>query len=241
MPPNYYIGAYWGPRKETAGQCARRIVRLLDDLGSLSPILSKWYRKGRSRNGALQFPVPPNYEAIRETIAERSEMTPFDDRATSEAGFGFGVWNGATEGVEISLSVVAGSFVQANILNSCVLSPYGDPELPRTFLNVRLLVEVLKSLAKACEPDWATVSTYHHRDRLDMPFGAPEIGWLTYFSDRRGRLPKLPFPSYEVPVDDLGSILVLSDELFEDERAETVGMVDSIHGVLRRAGVLAPI
>ncbi|MFY0570958.1 Imm52 family immunity protein [Archangium lansingense] len=44
MQDKYYVGAYWGPRKETALECARRAEFFLHRLARCDPSFAQWYR-----------------------------------------------------------------------------------------------------------------------------------------------------------------------------------------------------
>ena len=73
----YYVGVYWGVRKESAAQCARRLQSLLTALVPVDPLFARWFQQGRSRKQALQRPVPDDAAAITELV-ERNMMR--DDR-----------------------------------------------------------------------------------------------------------------------------------------------------------------
>ena len=46
-PEGYYVGAYWGPRKETALECARRAELFFHMLARCDPSFPHWYHAGR--------------------------------------------------------------------------------------------------------------------------------------------------------------------------------------------------
>ena len=53
-----YVGAYWGPRKETALECARRAEFFFRLLSPCDATFAQWYRGGRGYpRGTPGFPV----------------------------------------------------------------------------------------------------------------------------------------------------------------------------------------
>ena len=47
MPIDLYLGAYWGPRQESARACASRLARCPAGFGATSPLLAAWYQERR--------------------------------------------------------------------------------------------------------------------------------------------------------------------------------------------------
>ena len=46
---NLYIGAYWGSRQESVGQCADRLMACLLGLRDCDEVFANWFEKGKSR------------------------------------------------------------------------------------------------------------------------------------------------------------------------------------------------
>ena len=67
---SYYAGAYWGPRKETPKECARRAEAFLAALAKIDPAFSRWFELGRSRKEALKRPIEPSGEALEGPATE---------------------------------------------------------------------------------------------------------------------------------------------------------------------------
>ncbi|WP_371746328.1 Imm52 family immunity protein [Myxococcus sp. CA040A] len=59
MNESYYAGVYWGPRKESSEECARRLEVLLEELQSVDPSLERWFQQGKSRAECLEAPIEP--------------------------------------------------------------------------------------------------------------------------------------------------------------------------------------
>jgi hypothetical protein len=63
-------------------------------------------------------------------------------------------------------------------------------------------------------------------------------GWLMYLSRRRGEVPPLPAPVRVEPVEDQGSLIVLTPERFNTDNPEHVALADQVRALLEQAGVL---
>src|SRR5687768_756609 len=97
MIERYYLGAYWGNRKETAAECAERAVALLQWLSRCDEAFGRWFQGGRSRKEALQREVRPDPAVLR-PLLERGRNRRDDDRSViEELGFRMGLWNGAAD------------------------------------------------------------------------------------------------------------------------------------------------
>ena len=63
-------------------------------------------------------------------------------------------------------------------------------------------------------------------------------GWVTYLSRRLGRVPPLPAPVRIEPVEDKGSLVILTPERFTASNPEHVALADRVCELLERAGLL---
>ena len=190
----YYAGAYWGPRKESPEACARRTATFLRLLASCDPALAHWYKPTRSRRDARKYPLmPPDVTVLTESFREgvnRESGGP----AIENLGFTFWFGNGGGNYDSADVRISCGVYAEG-VSNACVLSlPSAGPDVDR-LLSAPVLAGVVRSMALAWEPDWATAMSHAHRDVVDAE-GEAEIllGWVTYLPERRGRVPPLPAP-----------------------------------------------
>ena len=237
MFESYYMGAYWGPRKETALECAQRAELFFHMLARCDPTFTQWYRGGRGAPRSLPgFPVRPEAAEWEQLFLRRMLRTDVDDEILEELGFREHVWNvKSREWTRIELRCGAYS---PGAVNVCLLHP---PEvgLPRErILCAPLLAEVLTSVAKAWEPDYAMVSSSEMVDLVEKRNGEVRVGWLTYLSRRLGTLPPLPAPVRIEPVGTLGWLLVLSPERMTASNPEHVAFTARVRELLDRAGLI---
>ncbi|MGZ3460428.1 MAG: immunity 52 family protein [Archangium sp.] len=105
-------------------------------------------------------------------------------------------------------------------------------------LTVPVLIEMMRALVLAWEPDWGGVISESYRELRDEPVGPPFTGWLMYFSRRRGAVPPLPAPVRVEPVEDKGSLIILTPERFTVDNPAHVALADHVRASLDRAGLL---
>jgi hypothetical protein len=103
MPGNY-VSIYWGPRKESRHECARRVAVFLADLAKINVTLVDWVTKG-GRKGP---PIILEPSAIGELF--RTNNRDIDGTAIDELGFRFSVWNGRVEEQAVAVSITCGAF-----------------------------------------------------------------------------------------------------------------------------------
>jgi hypothetical protein len=70
-----FIGAYWGPRKESRDQCATRIKHFFSLLHSSDPSLSVWYFK-MDRKDEPPVRVPLDAESLGPILREGLHKSP---------------------------------------------------------------------------------------------------------------------------------------------------------------------
>ncbi|WP_408640304.1 Imm52 family immunity protein [Saccharomonospora cyanea] len=103
----FYVGAYWGPRVESANECARRLALCLSQLGVVHPALATWFRKGRSKSAASGNPVATSVDVLEAMLVGGRDRTDVDGRVISELGFSVSLWN--KNPVPVSFSTTCGA------------------------------------------------------------------------------------------------------------------------------------
>nr|WP_301340943.1 immunity 52 family protein [Corallococcus carmarthensis] len=93
-------------------------------------------------------------------------------------------------------------------------------------------------MALAMDPDWAVAASYAYRKMDEDNRAGPWVGWVTYFSKQRGTVPPLPAPVRIEPVEDKGTLIVLTPERFTVANPEHVALARRVRELLTRAGLL---
>ncbi|WP_257457416.1 immunity 52 family protein [Archangium lipolyticum] len=231
MKETFYAGVYWPGRKESAEECARRAERFFRLLAQCDPIYIRWFEQANSLKKALQLQFEPTYETfLRFFKSKKYQEGP--------AGFSFSAWTGHVEdgqGGVISLS--CGSIYDSPP-NRCLLHPpHAGPEEQR-ILTAPVLTQMMRALILAWEPDDGGVFSDAYQRLRKEPVGPPRTGWLMYLSRRRGQVPPLPAPVRVEPVEDKGSLVILTPERFTVDDPAHVALADEVRALLDRAGLL---
>ena len=233
----YYAGAYWGPRKESAEECARRAAHFLTLLAPADPCLAQWYKPARRLKDARKHPLmPPDVPTLTELFrrgVNRERGGPvFED-------LGLSFWFGTGEGAD--LRIKCGDYAGSSP-NHCVLDlPDRGPNADRV-LTAAVLTHVVRSMALAWEPDWAMATSWDFDDIISGEGRAGTfIGWVTYLSRRRGVVPPLPAPTRIEPVEDRGTLVVLTPERFTASNPAHIELGKRVRVLLDRAGLMQPV
>ncbi|NOK08286.1 hypothetical protein HNS30_04445 [Corallococcus exercitus] len=134
-----------------------------------------------------------------------------------------------------------GSYEQHSSANVCVLSLPSKGEGAERILTAPVLAQVVRGMALAWEPDWAVAMSHAHRDLEDERGKAdPWLGWVTYLSSQRGTVPPLPAPVRMEPVEDRGTLIILTPERFTVANPEHVALARRVRELLARAGLMGP-
>jgi hypothetical protein len=240
-PETYYAGAYWGPRRESPEDCARRTATFLTLLAGCDPFLAHWYKPTRSLKDARKYPLMPPDQPTLAELFRRGVNRERGGPVIEQLGFTFWFGNGGVRGDSAELRITGGDYSGANP-NSCVMAlPRKGPNVER-IITAPVLTEVMRSMALAWDPDWAVVTTDDYRRLMSETSSAGTfVGWVTYLSRRRGRVPPLPAPVRIEPVEDLGTLVILTPERMTAKNPEHVEQGRRVLELLARAGLTQPV
>jgi hypothetical protein len=236
----YYVGAYWGERKESPEECARRAADFLNLLAPADPFLAHWYKPARSLKDARKHPLmPPDVPTLADLFrrgANREKGGPVFENL----GFTFWFDNGGPTRDCAALRIKCGGYSKGS--NYCVLTlPAYGPNADRV-LTAAVLTHVVRSMAVAWEPDWAVATSNDHRDILSEEGDTGTfVGWVTYLSRRRGVVPPLPAPVRIEPVENRGTLLVLTYERLTACNPAHVDLGRRVSELLDRVGLMQPV
>ena len=231
MIETFYAGVYWPGRQESAEECARRAETLIRLLAPCDPIYARWFEQANSLKKALQLQFEPTYDTF---------LRFFRSKKYSEGSFGFSfsAWTGHKEDGHGGVVMLSCGSPVVPPPNSCLLDlPSAGPEEQRV-LTAPVLTEVMRALVVAWEPEDGGVFSSAYQELRDEPAGRPYTGWLMYFSRRRGVVPPLPAPVRVEPVEDKGTLILLTPERFTVDNPAHVALADEVRALLDRAGLL---
>jgi hypothetical protein len=229
MNEQFYIGAYWGNRREARTECAERLETMLRGLAGCHEIMTRWYRIASSKRAALRHPIALTRAALEPLL--KVVCPPLG----SSLGYAFSSWNGKDPPEAMGLTVTVGAWNPHASVNSVVLElPQVSPET-ETFFDAAVLVRAVEIIARAWDPEWALVINHEFRKRTQPP-GPGNIGWITYLSsDRMQQVSGMP-PCEMIPIDG-GAIFVLTrDHPVSADNPEDVAMYEALAAWLGLAG-----
>ena len=239
MPEGFYAGAYWGPRRETALECAHRAVRFFHLMTPCDPTFAQWYRGGRRPpRGTPGFPVIQDAAEWEQLFLKSVIRTDVGRKVIEDLGFRQSLWNAHKERTRINLH--CGGYSPHGGPNSCLFEPPEEGLEHERLWSLPVLTEVLTCIISAWDPDSVMASSSEMVSIFDKKDGAVRIGWLTYLSRRLGRLPPLPAPVRIESVGEQGWLLTLSPEPMSANNPEHVAHTARVRELLDRAGLIQP-
>ncbi|QRN94738.1 immunity 52 family protein [Archangium violaceum] len=237
MKERYYVGAYWGPRQETALECARRAELFFLMLARCDPTFAQWYRAGRGAPRDLPgHPMPQEVKELEALFLQGRIRTSSSRKVIEELGFSQIMWNAKKAATDIHLS--CGAYSPWGGPNVCLLYPTTEEPIRKRLLRAPVLAQVLTSMVTAWDPDFAMATSSEMVNLVEKRKWEVRMGWLTYLSRRRGTLPPLPEPVRIEPVGELGWLLILSPELMTASNPEHVAFTAHVRELLDRAGLI---
>jgi hypothetical protein len=190
-----FFGAYWGPRAESAEECADRIGRLIRGLEVIDVLLTGWRDKAETKSGALAQPV---VTTDRQDLVERLKAGVMrDDSGTviDTAGYWVYWWNGdENDPAAITLNMSLGR-TSKQVPNSVVFQ-FPDPTTVPSIYSAPSASNLVLTVIEVFQPEravWLDDDSRVAQKSPDwvMPNGARAIGrlaghpagWATYLVD----------------------------------------------------------
>lgn len=235
----FYLGVYWGPRRETVEECATRTAQLLSGLRTVDPAFEYWLRP-ISEPTARHVHVDATRSRLMPLFAAGAQRAN-DGRPMPQLGFMFGLWNDVpSRDSGSSLSVSCGGFAeQFAVINSCVLSFPTDASCLERLLEVETMLDMMRIAAEAMQPDWGTVCSRKLRDLVGTWPRLPQVGLVTFLSSAKySAVPDLPSPAKAIEVGGRGTMILLTEERFSTESEQDLGVAQAVVKALGKHGIL---
>jgi hypothetical protein len=233
MIETYYAGSYWLARAESAVACAGRAERFFQLLGRCDPAWTHWYETADSFEEARKRRFTTDAGTFQKLFTQEEHQIG--------DGFTFWLWTGDNSEETSSVNGACGS-ADPRPPSSCVLKPYEEGPIGERVLTAPVMTEVLRAMALAWDPEWGVATSYEHQEMITKgAFADTFVGWVMYFSRLRGTVPPLPAPVRIEPVEDKGTLVILTPERFTASNPEHVALAARVHELLDRAGLLRPL
>jgi len=230
----YYVGSFWQAREETVEACAQRAETYFRLLTACDPSLTHWYRTGWTLEEALKHHVEPTKEAFQKEFGPEEERSPL-------FGLSLWLWSGDPAGHGSGTHISCGSASEWGS-NRCMFDPPKEGTNKERLLQTPVLARILRAMALAWEPEWGVVTSDLFREQLSESADVGTfLGWVTYFSHRRGPVPPLPPPVRVEPLEDKGTLITLSPERFTASNPAHLEHARHVTALLSRSGLLGPL
>jgi len=234
MIETYYVGTYWLARPESAEACALRAERFFHLLGRCDEAWTRWYETADSFEAARKCRFATDAANFQKLFAQKEHQIG--------DGFTFNLWTGDNLDETSGVDGACGS-ADPWFRPSCVLRPHDEGPISERVLTAPVMTKVLRAMTLAWDPEWGVATSEAHRQMAvkGFPYAGTFIGWVMYFSRLRGKVPPLPAPVRIEPVEEKGTLVILTPERFTASNPEHVALAARVHELLDRAGLLRPL
>lgn len=238
---NYYIGAYWPDRPESASQCGARMSGCLRALASVDAVFGDVYLvTDKGEYPSVKIDDEPAFTAIYEQGRNREDAPP--RRIIEKLGYSasFISRDRSPEQKWVIRSACGMYANNPGLLNRCVLSLPKSGETAERLTGCAPAISMAKAVVSAWDPQWAAVQSNEFRSLIAptaaIP-GAAMIGWMMYFSKRAGTVPDVAVHS-RVEWPDLGTMLVVTEDPISVSREGHVSVAKALRESFQGAGLI---
>ncbi|WP_164018920.1 immunity 52 family protein [Pyxidicoccus trucidator] len=234
MTETYYSACYWPARYEPVESCAQRAEDFFQRIGPLEPTWNRWHETGSSFEKARKRQVQVDAAAFVKRFQKKENRIGHD-------GFQYWLWAGDHPKETSAVNGACGSGDPWS-RPACVLNSPSRGAVAERVLTAPVLTEVVRAMALAWDPECGIATSDLHRDTTwQRPPVGTFTGWVMYFSRQRGTVPPLPAPVRIEPVEDKGTLILLTPERFTASNPEHVALAARVQELLDRAGLLRPM
>jgi hypothetical protein len=204
---DYYIGFYWGCRRETAGDCALRTFRFLDELKNLDPAFGRWYEA----RGIHTEPARDVQSVTRMFQGIDSSCSVADAADSDELGFMLPLVNSGPSANSVKVRITCGGYSEWVPNNCVVMYPPQDDTAKQRFMKIGFLRSILEVGIRCWKPEFAVVTSHEIERILGDNDAHIKIGWLTYVSHSTADIHDLSEFMDLVEVDGHGYLVIAKD------------------------------
>lgn len=245
MSDDLYLGAYWGPRQESAYECAERLAACLTELHAIGGPLASWYAKdggdtsGTFQKKRLERPVHTwNTDEVAHLLLRGRNRRDTDGAVIETLGFSAHLWNwkgpdrSYSPGLSATLSTTCGMYSRNPHLRNVVVLDF--PKQLSATRDRESSSRAILAVVKAWQPEWAGLISRRSREARSFTPGAPFVDWMTYLNHFKIDASKLPSSASVMRVDEQGVLIVTQDapvDASDHIHAQNVRAVEAAIGI----------
>ena len=243
MTEGYEIFAYWGPRPETAAECAPKVLRMLSTLAEISPHLARWLGQ-RPRTKKIINASSLDLADMTDLIAHGRNLSEDDYQPILSLGYRFTFVNRERrDPLAVALYAKMGGYTTAN-LHANIIWLETEPFDPR---NADLIsFPIFKSALLAFAGIWNASYCYagpiglaamlpHDERRMAPRFCG---GWIVYLSPRFAPMVVPPRAVVSERTSDGGLLMIATEERFSAENPAHMSAARDIEAALAPVNAL---
>lgn len=230
MFSGYDFSIYWGVRKESPAEIARRMSKMLRKLKPISPLLKAWATDAMDPDGHRISTTAKGLEPI---IAKGVFRRDDNRKVIDDMGYSKSLCNAFDDGSFVSLYVHAGCWTEFSH-NSLRMNFPIITDAIRPLLSVEGILQILRILIECWEPDSAHFDSSFLLEALDWPevqFNETDCWWMSYHRHSDWEWPELP-EEVAVIEEKKGRFLVLIDDTFAETGTGDVELVRRTGSIL---------
>jgi hypothetical protein len=220
----------WGPRREEAGQVAKRLLRFLEGLSEIDPVFDQWYPVGKRADQTVPLELGA-LEALCRKGINREEVPPF--KPIDDLGFSVSLLTGGSR--MLHLGVHAG-VVTPYVQNSVIMDLPPTGVVGKRICRAEPLIALCHLVVQCWDPEVGQIWSTALGETLDVPEDGIDVGWLTYVAKRRMRRPELDRAIEVIPIARAGHLVVATRQRFSAENANHLARAARIAAALNPAG-----
>jgi hypothetical protein len=220
---------FWGPRREEAGQVAKRLLRYLKGLLELDPVFDQWYPVGKNPDRSVPLDLG-TLEALCRKGISRGEIPPF--KLMEDLGFAVNLLTGGSWMLWLR---VHGGVATPYVPNSLIMDLPPTGVVGRRVHRVPPLIALCRLVVQCWGPEVGQIWSAKLSEVLDVPEGGIDVGWLTYIARQRMRLPELDKAIEVIPIARAGHLIVSTRQRFSTDNANHLVRATRIAAALNGA------
>ncbi len=215
----FFIGFYWGPRKENVSACAGRLFDLFRRLQEVDPSCY-WASVQQTRRSKASHPSKPQ---IAKALVAGVNRRHDNNEVIAELGF----LATFISSDNLVLRVVCGG--SSIGLKNCIVINFPDDEpILDRWLKVPKLLSLSKAIVEAWQPDSGGIRSH---ECSKIVYASPteyKFGWINFFKTARlEAAPVVSKPSYVVQ-DEHGYYIILTDEPLSSKNTEHIELIRNV-------------
>lgn len=232
----FYVGGYWGNRRESVDVCADRLEAFLRQLADAHPLLGSWLLTGDDSTSAKAHPFESTSESLRELLLAGRPRRDSDGSVMEDLGFLASLWNGH-DTAAVGLMVRCGASPATATVGNAVVLDLPEAEGAALGLYSQDTARLVMNAVVSCwEPAWTTWTSDRLRRAQHAKPREIVVGWKTYLASPQP-LPIERLPA-NVATDAIGEgiLLTIGSDPNAVSEAAVIAVRDSLGDALRPTG-----